>query len=119
MAVDGLDDVRLGRIVPELPPQRDDVSHDARSRTVALSESVVLGMAGGLLGGSLARTILDGPHTTTLNWQSYTQVAFAFAVTPRLLAEGVLYAVAMGLLGGLFPAVRAAQVPVAAGLRGS
>ena len=83
-----------------------------------LIESVVLAIAGGLLGGSVAWTILDGHQTTTLNWQSYTQVAFAFAVTPGLLVEGVAYAIAIGLAGGLLPAVSAARVPVAAGLRG-
>jgi putative ABC transport system permease protein len=83
-----------------------------------LIESVVLAIGGGLLGGAAAWTILDGYQTTTLNWQSYTQVAFAFAVTPGLLVEGVLYAIAMGLVGGLLPAVHAARVPVAEGLRG-
>jgi putative ABC transport system permease protein len=83
-----------------------------------LAESVALSIFGGLLGGSLAWTLLDGHQTTTLNWQSYTQVAFAFAVTPDLLVEGVVYAIAMGLAGGLLPAMHAARVPVAAALRG-
>jgi len=83
-----------------------------------LTESVVLAIVGGLLGGSVAWTFLDGHQTTTLNWQSYTQVAFAFAVTPDLLVEGVFYAIAMGLVGGLLPAVHAARMPVAAALRG-
>jgi putative ABC transport system permease protein len=82
-----------------------------------LAESVVLAAAGGLLGGSVAWALLDGHQTTTLNWQTYTQVAFALSVTPGLLAEGVLYAVAMGLVGGLFPAMHAARVEVATGLR--
>jgi putative ABC transport system permease protein len=83
-----------------------------------VAESVVLAIAGGLLGGSAAWTILDGHQAATLNWQTYTQVAFAFAVTPGLLVEGVLYAVAMGALAGLFPALHAARMPVAAALRG-
>src|SRR5262245_12450813 len=83
-----------------------------------LTESAVLAMVGGLLGGAVAWTILDGHQTTTLNWQSYTQVAFAFAVTPGLLVLGVLSAIAIGLLGGLLPAMHAARVPVAAALRG-
>jgi putative ABC transport system permease protein len=82
-----------------------------------LAESVVLAAAGGVLGGSLAWVILDGYQTTTLNWQTYTQVAFAFRVTPALLVEGVFYAMAMGLVGGLLPAMHAARVPVAAALR--
>lgn len=83
-----------------------------------LVESVVLAIVGGLLGGSLAWILLDGHQTTTLNWQSYTQVAFAFAVTPGLLAHGVVYSIAIGALGGLLPAMNAARVPVAAALRG-
>jgi putative ABC transport system permease protein len=83
-----------------------------------LIESSVLAIAGGILGGSVAWMVLDGHQTTTLNWQSYTQVAFAFAVTADLLVEGVLYAIAMGLIGGLLPAMHAARVPVAAALRG-
>jgi putative ABC transport system permease protein len=81
-------------------------------------ESVALAIVGGLIGGSLAWILLDGYQTTTLNWQSYTQVAFAFAVTPGLLAQGVVYAIAIGLVGGLLPAMNAARVPVAAALRG-
>ena len=83
-----------------------------------LVESAVLAAAGGVLGGSAAWAILDGYQATTLNWQTYTQVAFAFRVTPALLAKGVSYALAMGLGGGLLPAMRAARLPVAAALRG-
>jgi putative ABC transport system permease protein len=83
-----------------------------------LAESVALAVVGGFLGGSLAWVLLDGFQTTTLNWQSYTQVAFAFAVTPELLVEGVLYAIGIGVFGGLLPAIHAARVPVAAALRG-
>jgi putative ABC transport system permease protein len=83
-----------------------------------LVESVALAIVGGLIGGSLAWILLDGYQTTTLNWQSYTQVAFAFAVTPGLLAQGVVYATAIGLVGALLPAMNAARVPVAAALRG-
>jgi putative ABC transport system permease protein len=82
-----------------------------------LAESVFLAATGGLLGGWVAWALLDGYQTTTLNWQTYTQVAFAFTVTPGLLLEGVVYAVAMGLVGGLLPAMHAARVPVAAALR--
>ena len=82
-----------------------------------LAESVALAAAGGLLGGSVAWALLDGYQTTTLNWQTYTQVAFAFTVTPGLLVEGVFYAVAMGLVGGLLPAMHAARLPVASALR--
>ena len=52
-----------------------------------------------------------------MNWQSFSQVAFAFAVTPALLLQGLVYATLMGLLGGLFPAIRAARLPVVTALR--
>jgi len=82
-----------------------------------LAESTALAAAGGLVGGAAAWAMLDGYHTTTLNWQTYTQVAFAFAVTPWLIAQGVLYAMAMGVVGGLLPSIHAARLPVAAALR--
>ncbi len=82
-----------------------------------LAESVLLSLAGGVLGGALAYLAFNGYRTSTINWQSFSQVAFAFTVTPRLLAQGIGYAVLMGLLGGLFPAVRAARIPVATALR--
>jgi len=82
-----------------------------------LAESAVLAAAGGLLGGSAAWVILDGHQTTTLNWQTYTQVAFAFAVTPGLIVQGVLYAMVLGLVGGLLPSMHAARLPVATALR--
>ncbi len=52
-----------------------------------------------------------------MNWQSFSQVAFSSTVTPRLLAGGIAYALAMGFLGGIFPAVNAARMPVVTGLR--
>lgn len=82
-----------------------------------LVESLVLALAGGVLGGGIAFLVADGLQTATLNWQSFSQVAFTLTVTPELLAGGVAYALIMGLAGGIFPAIRAARVPVAAGLR--
>jgi putative ABC transport system permease protein len=52
-----------------------------------------------------------------MNWQSFSQVSFAFAVTPALLATGILYALALGLVGGLLPGLRAARLPITVGLR--
>jgi putative ABC transport system permease protein len=52
-----------------------------------------------------------------MNWQSFSQVAFAFAVTPRLLVQGLLYALLIGIIGGLLPAIRAARLPVVTALR--
>jgi putative ABC transport system permease protein len=52
-----------------------------------------------------------------MNFQAFSQVSFAFAVTPRLLVEGLSYAVVLGFLGGLLPAIRAASLPVVVALR--
>lgn len=82
-----------------------------------LVEAVLLSIAGGLLGGGLAWIAFDGYQTATMNWQSFSQVAFSFKVTPALLASGMLFAVIMGLVGGLFPAIRAARMPVVTALR--
>jgi putative ABC transport system permease protein len=82
-----------------------------------LAEAVFLSLIGGLIGGGLAWIAFDGYQTATMNWQSFSQVAFAFAVTPGLLMEGLTYAVLMGLVGGTLPAVRAARMPVVTALR--
>ncbi len=82
-----------------------------------LVEAVLLSVVGGLIGGGLAWAAFDGYQTATMNWQSFSQVAFAFRVTPFLLALGLLFAVVMGLLGGLLPAIRAARLPVVTALR--
>jgi putative ABC transport system permease protein len=59
----------------------------------------------------------DGFKAATMNWQTFSQIAFAFAVTPALLTSAITWAAALGLLGGLFPAIRAARLPIAAALR--
>jgi putative ABC transport system permease protein len=82
-----------------------------------LVEAVMLSLLGGLIGGGLAWAAFDGYQTATMNWQSFSQVAFAFAVTPALLLQGLIYAVVMGLIGGLLPAIRAARLPVVTALR--
>ncbi len=82
-----------------------------------LFEALVLALAGGLLGGGLAYVAFDGFQAATMNWQSFSQIGFAFAVTPGLLIQGAVYSALIGLVGGLFPAVRAARLPVATALR--
>jgi putative ABC transport system permease protein len=82
-----------------------------------LVESLLLSLIGGVIGGLAAWAAFDGYQTATMNWQSFSQVAFAFAVTPALLVRGLIYAALMGLLGGLLPAFRAARMPVVSALR--
>lgn len=80
-------------------------------------EAVLLSLVGGLIGGLLAWAAFDGYQTATMNFQSFSQVAFAFKVSPSLLARGMVFALIMGLVGGLFPAIRAARMPVVTALR--
>ena len=82
-----------------------------------LAESLVLGAIGGVIGGTAAYLAFNGYQTSTMNFQTFSQVAFAFRVTPQLLGMGLFYALAMGLIGGLFPAIRAARLPIPTALR--
>jgi putative ABC transport system permease protein len=80
-------------------------------------ESLLLALAGGLIGGGLAYAAFNNFHTSTMNWQSFSQITFAFRVTPELLVRGIVWSALIGLAGGLFPAIRAARLPIATGLR--
>jgi len=80
-------------------------------------ESIALALGGGMFGAGLAYFIFNGFHAATMNWQSFSQITFAFAVTPQLLQQGVLWATVIGLIGGLLPAIRAARQPIAEALR--
>lgn len=82
-----------------------------------LLESLLLALVGGTVGGVLAYLAFNNFRAATMNWQSFSQVTFAFAVTPGLLIGGVVLAAAIGLLGGLPPAIRAARQPIATALR--
>jgi putative ABC transport system permease protein len=82
-----------------------------------LAESLALAAIGGTIGGIGAYLAFNGYQTSTMNFSTFSQVAFAFQVTPRLLVMGLIYALAMGLIGGLFPAVRAARLPIPTALR--
>lgn len=91
---------------------------DASSVVVSvLIESMVLGAIGGIIGGSAAYLGFNGYQASTINFQTFSQVAFAFRVTPDLLILGLGYALAMGLVGGMLPALRAANLPIPTALR--
>ena len=81
-------------------------------------EALGLGILGGLLGGAVAYFGFNGFTVSTLNQTAFSQIAFDFAVTPGLLLAGMTWAVSLGLIGGLFPAVRAARLPITVALRG-
>jgi putative ABC transport system permease protein len=82
-----------------------------------IGESLALATIGGIAGGLLAYAGFNGYQTTTMNFQTFSQLAFAFRVTPKLLGEGLFYALAMGFVGGLLPAARAARLPISSALR--
>ena len=80
-------------------------------------ESLAMALLGGAIGAMLAYLAFNGFQTATMNWQSFSQVTFAFSVTNQLLLRGIIWATVIGLIGGLFPALRAARLPIAAALR--
>jgi putative ABC transport system permease protein len=82
-----------------------------------LVESLVLALVGGGAGAALAWLAFDGYQAATMNFQTFSQVTFAFAVTPVLLATAIAMAAVLGLIGGFFPAIRAARLPIASALR--
>ncbi|MEO0652611.1 MAG: ABC transporter permease, partial [Planctomycetota bacterium] len=81
-----------------------------------LLEATLLGLLGGALGVLMALP-LNGLRTGTTNFQTFTEVAFAFRVTPQVLTTAVLFALALGVLGGAFPAWRAARLRPTEALR--
>jgi len=82
-----------------------------------LIEALVLALLGGALGGGLAYLYCDGATLSTLNFDTFSQVAFDFRVTPALILRGIAWALVIGALGGLPPAIRAARLPVTLALR--
>jgi putative ABC transport system permease protein len=82
-----------------------------------LVESLLLAVIGGVVGAAATLLIFDGLSASTLG-ASFTQVVFNFRLSPSLVAQGIILALIVGLIGGLFPAIRAARMPIVAGLYG-
>jgi putative ABC transport system permease protein len=80
-------------------------------------EALLLALAGGVVGGALAYVYCDGATLSTLNFNTFSQVAFDFRVTRELLLRGLVWSLVIGAVGGLLPAIRAARLPVTAALR--
>lgn len=84
--------------------------------SAVLLEGLVFGLIGGIVGGGIAYLVFNGYQAGTIV-SAVTQVDFQFAVTGGLLIGGIIFALIMGFVGGLFPAIRAARLPVAKALR--
>jgi len=85
--------------------------------TSVLVEALFLGLIGGVIGGAIAYVGFNGLRASTMNLSSFSQITFAFKVTPALLTQSLVYALVLGLVGGLMPSLRAARVPITIGLR--
>jgi len=82
-----------------------------------LTEAMILGAGGGVIGCLIAYIGFNGIRASTLNFASFSQVTFAFAVTPMLLLNGLIYALLLALIGGVMPGLHAAKMPIVSGLR--
>jgi putative ABC transport system permease protein len=82
-----------------------------------LVEAALIGVLGGIIGMAIAYFSFNGLQASTLNFASFSQITFAFTVTPALAVQGLVYALILGLFGGLFPSIRAARQPIVRGLR--
>jgi putative ABC transport system permease protein len=85
--------------------------------TSVLVEALLLGLVGGAIGGLIAYVGFNGVRASTMNLSSFSQITFAFTVTPALLTQAIVYALALGFVGGLLPSLRAAHLPITIGLR--
>ena len=81
-----------------------------------MTEALLLALAGGVIGAFIAYALFNNFSVSTLG-QNFTQVVFNFKVTPQLVAQGLIIAIIIGMIGGLMPALRAARLPVTVSLR--
>ena len=82
-----------------------------------LAEALLIGLIGGAVGMLVSYFAFNGLRTSTMNFATFSQVTFAFTVTPELLVRGLTYALILGFVGGLLPSLRAAKLPITTGLR--
>ena len=82
-----------------------------------LAEALLLGLAGGLIGAVISYFAFNGMQASTMNFATFSQITFAFTVTPQLLLQALIYALVLGFIGGLLPSLRAAKLPITTGLR--
>jgi putative ABC transport system permease protein len=80
---------------------------------------MLLGALGGTAGALIAYFGFNGIRASTMNLASFSAITFAFTVTPALVVQSLVYALVLGFFGGLMPSVRAARMPIVAGLRDS
>lgn len=121
----------LGAVVAALNTMYSAVS--ARTREIAtlralgfgpapvvvsvLAEGLLIGLVGGIAGMLLSYFAFNGIRASAMNFSSFSQITFAFTVTPELLLRGLIYALLLGFIGGLLPSLRAARLPITTGLR--
>ncbi len=84
--------------------------------TAFLAESLLLGLVGGVI-GLAAASAMQAFTISTMNFQTFAEIAFSFTLTPRIVVESLLFAVLMGFIGGFLPAFRAARMKIVDALR--
>jgi putative ABC transport system permease protein len=82
-----------------------------------LTEALLIGLVGGILGALISYFGFNGVRASTMNFTTFSQITFAFTVTPTVLVLGLVYALILGFIGGLLPSLRAARLPITTGLR--
>lgn len=82
-----------------------------------LVEALLLGLIGGIVGAAISYFAFNGMQASTMNFATFSQITFAFTVTPQLLVQALIYALILGFVGGLLPSLRAARLPITTGLR--
>jgi putative ABC transport system permease protein len=85
--------------------------------TSVLAEAMIIGLVGGVVGAIVSYFAFNGLRASTMNFSTFSQLTFAFTVTPQLVVQGLIWALVLGFVGGLLPSLRAAKLPITTGLR--